>query len=248
MQKNDIHSDFLQFETDEQPQFNRRQRHSSHRSLLFGVIAFTTFTTIGLVFYSCYLQNKATGLQKENEELSAMISSHSQMYTENDEINVLEQVLYPYRTDIIENIEELNLLRDWAGKGGLLQLYKSSVDGLDSAIFHKKTENYRKLLFVMKTYEKSTKTTHRFGVFTQYNFEPTKFTKFLQAQIKQDKSGFIFSLDNQTKTDVSNVMEYLQREVDSFIKGEQSSQVCSKDKVDCLIQEIEVYKVFYYDE
>ena len=250
MQKNEIHSDFLQFETDDQPHFNRRQRRSSNRPLLYLLIAATTFTICGLVLSLCYLQNKANGLQKENEELSAMMSSHSQMFTENEEINVLEQVLYPYRTDIIENIEELNLLRDWAGKGGLLQLYKASVDGMASEIFHKKTENYRKLLLVMKTYDKSTKATHRFGAFTRYNFEPTKFSNYVQEQIKQDRSGFIFSLDNQTKTDVTNVMENIQKEVATFIKGAMNNKqnLCSKDKGDCLIMEIEVYKVFYYDE
>ena len=250
MQKNEIHSDFLQFDTDDQPHFNRRQRRSSHHPLLYLLIAVTTFTICGLVLSLCYLQNKANGLQKENEELAAMMSSHSQMFTQNEEIDVLEQVLYPYRTDIIENIEELNLLRDWAGKGGLMQIYKASVDGMTSEIFHKKTENYRKLLLVMKTYDKSTKTTHRFGAFTRYNFKPTKFRKYLQDQLKQDKSGFIFSLDEQTKTDVTNVMENVQKEVGTFIRGahETNSNHCSKNKGDCLIMEIEVYKVFYYDE
>lgn len=254
MQQNDFKINFVQFEKGENQKSLKKQRY--HFNIYF-LVSFTIISIIALIilgYYSSHLNSKVESLNKEKEELAFLMNNQHHVYTEVPEVNILNEILFPHKTDIIKSLHELNLLREWTGKGGLLQIYKSSIDGASSSVFHNKTKNYRKLLLVMKTQDKKTGEEHRFGAFTKYNFEHNKFPNKLQISFVPQNHGFIYSLDEEKMYSVSDVMESLPLEASDFLKGnnklllDEPTKICSNKSDSCSIKEVEVYKVYYYDE
>ena len=254
MQQNDFEINLVQFEKGDNQKSRNKQRYHFNTYFLVSFIIISIIALIILGYYSSQLNSKIESLNKEKEELDILMNNQHHVYTEVPEVNILNEILFPHKTDIIKSLHELNLLREWTGKGGLLQVYKSSIDGSNSAVFHNKTKNYRKLLLVMKTQDKITGEEHRFGAFTKYNFEHNKFPNKLQFSFVPQSNGFIYSLDEEKMYRVSDVMESLPLEANDFLKDNnklllnEPTKICSNKSDSCSIQEIEVYKVYYYDE
>ena len=69
-------------------------------------------------------------------------------YTEKE---ILAQIFYPYGSDIIYTLDELNLLRIWTGMAGLHLVLKSSVSGDSIENFQSKTNSGRSYIVLVKT-------------------------------------------------------------------------------------------------
>ena len=112
---------------------------------------------------------------------------------------ILDLVFYPYHSDIIETVHELELIRQWLGKATLQLVYKSSISGDSAKTFHKVVYNRSKFLFLIKTKEGA-----RFGGYTSQSFDGQKMLEFDLEIEKKDKDMFLFSLNHYSKYDIIN--------------------------------------------
>ncbi len=81
--------------------------------------------------------------------LYSLLSKMKQLDNQYNKLNknVLEHIFSPYRTDIIESIEELSLLKHWIGTTvsdnkiiTMKMVYKATKDGDEAGSFHQKTQ------------------------------------------------------------------------------------------------------------
>ena len=113
--------------------------------------------------------------------------------------NVLDLIFYPYHSDIIETLYELELIRQWLGKASLHLVYKSSISGDSAKTFHKIVYNKSKFLFLIKTKDGA-----RFGGYTSQSFDGQKMLEFDLEIEKKDSDMFLFSLNHYSKYDIVN--------------------------------------------
>lgn len=115
--------------------------------------------------------------------------------------NVLEHIFSPYRTDIIESIEELSLLKHWIRstvndyKTVTMKLvYKATKDGDDASTFHQKTQEGSNYLILIKD-----RNNNRFGGYTSKNFNSERQFGIDIPVEKKDEKAFLLSLNlNET--------------------------------------------------
>ena len=125
---------------------------------------------------------------------------------------VLDNLFYPYHSDIIRTVDEFEFLRDTLGKVELRMILNSNIHGDYAQDYHEKA-NYHHLLVLIETVEGN-----RFGGYTSDNFIPITIG-LLSTSVdvqKYDEAAFLFNLDNkkiyeinQDKVDVAlNCDEY----------------------------------------
>ena len=79
---------------------------------------------------------------------------------------ILDNLFYPYHSDIIRSVDEYEFLRDSLGKVELRMILNSNVHGDFAKDFHERA-NYKHLLILIETIEGN-----RFGGYTSDNFVP----------------------------------------------------------------------------
>ena len=106
---------------------------------------------------------------------------------------VLDNIFYPYHSDIIKTIDEFEFLRDTLGKVELRMIINSNIHGDYASDFHEKA-NYHHLLILIETLEGN-----RFGGYTSNNFIPLSvgLTSTSVDVQKYDKAAFLFNLDSK---------------------------------------------------
>ena len=206
----DKQNSLIQFETGDLP--NSRARHykkAKTHSYLFPFFLLVSLCLLSLLFFQffqCSLLSKTSSNQsKEIEDLKVYISNQEQMnmftankrYTEKE---ILDQIFYPYGSDIIYTLDELNLLRIWTGMAGLHLVLKSSVSGDSIENFQSKTNSERSYIVLVKT-----KKGHRFGAYTSVNFKPNEYAEIIVDVTKPDDKAFLFSLDKKEKYMIKNI-------------------------------------------
>ena len=125
---------------------------------------------------------------------------------------ILDNLFYPYHSDIIKTIDEFEFLRDALGKVELRMILNSNIHGDYASDFHEKA-NYHHLLILVETLEGN-----RFGGYTSDNFIPLSvgLTSTSVDIQKFDEAAFLFNLDlkkiyeiNQDKVETAlNCDEY----------------------------------------
>lgn len=122
--------------------------------------------------------------------------------------NVLNHIFSPYKTEIIENIEELSLLKQWIKQTyeikspvTLKLVYQATKDGGDAESFHQKTNIARGYLIVIKD-----EMGNRFGGYTSLNFEGDNYMGMNISFDKVDRYAFLFSLTLKEKYEVREGM------------------------------------------
>ena len=65
--------------------------------------------------------------------------------------HILDIILYPFHSDIITNMNELNFIRKHLGNASIHLIYKSSIHGDSAKAFHNKVSIQSHLLFLIKT-------------------------------------------------------------------------------------------------
>ena len=128
--------------------------------------------------------NENKQLLKDLEELKGEIKSLK------EEFDLLSQIFYPYKSDIITSMNELNYIREIV-KGNKIELiYKSSINGDNKKTFYNITKNdFSYLVLILSQKGK------KFGGYTSLNFEGPKIPLSYVEQYKYDNKAFLFSLD-----------------------------------------------------
>lgn len=106
---------------------------------------------------------------------------------------VLDNLFFPYHSDIIKTVDEFEFLRDALGKVELRMILNSNIHGDYARDFHEKA-NYKHLLILIETLEGN-----RFGGYTSDNFIPLSvgLTSTSVDVQKYDDVAFLFNLDSK---------------------------------------------------
>ena len=112
---------------------------------------------------------------------------------------ILDNLFYPYHSDIIKSIDEFEFLRDTLGKVELRMIINSNIHGDFAKDFHERA-NYKHLLILIETLEGN-----RFGGYTSDNFVPMTIgliSTSVDIQ-KYDDVAFLFNLDTKKIYDIN---------------------------------------------
>ena len=106
---------------------------------------------------------------------------------------ILDNLFFPYHSDIIKTVDEFEFLRDTLGKVELRMILNSNIHGDYASDFHEKA-NYHHLLVLVETLEGN-----RFGGYTSDNFIPLSvgLTSTSVDIQKYDEAAFLFNLDKK---------------------------------------------------
>ena len=111
---------------------------------------------------------------------------------------ILDNLFYPYHSDIIRSVDEYEFLRDSLGKVELRMILNSNIHGDFAKDFHERA-NYKHLLILIETIEGN-----RFGGYTSDNFVPMS-VGLISTSIdiqKYDNVAFLFNLDTKKIYDI----------------------------------------------
>ena len=127
--------------------------------------------------------------------LYSLLSKMKQLDNQYNKLNknVLEHIFSPYRTDIIESIEELSLLKHWIGTTvsdnkiiTMKMVYKATKDGDEASSFHQKTQEGTNYLILIKD-----SNNNRFGGYTSKNFNAERQFGIDIPTEKKDEKAFL---------------------------------------------------------
>ena len=112
---------------------------------------------------------------------------------------ILDNIFYPYHSDIIRSIDEFEFLRDSLGKVELRMIFDSNIHGDFARDFHERA-NYKHLLILIETFEGN-----RFGGYTSDNFVPMS-VGLISTSVdiqKYDNVAFLFNWDTKKIYDIN---------------------------------------------
>ena len=138
-------------------------------------------------------------LENENTKLSKYlnkINKKNQIFSPSEQPNdkeILDNIFYPYSSNIITSIDDLNFLRDILGPVRIRVEFQSSIHGDRLEKFKERTKRHNHQLVIIKT-----KNGNRFGGYTSESFEPLKFAESSIEVDKKDPTAFLFNLDSKT--------------------------------------------------
>ena len=112
---------------------------------------------------------------------------------------ILDNLFFPYHSDIIKSVDEFEFLRDSLGKVELRMILNSNIHGDYARDYHEKA-NYRHLLILIETMKGN-----RFGGYTSDNFVPMAIglTSTSVDVQKYDEAAFLFNLDTKKIFDIN---------------------------------------------
>lgn len=176
------------------------QETSKNKSKTVPFLFIASIAVLCLFIYFIYSLNPISSLnfQKNEPEIKPIIVNHYRSpYHSN---NILDNLFYPYKSDIMENIDEFEFLRDSLGKVNLVMLFNSNIHGDYAKDFHKLTNKNNVLLLI------KTKKGNRFGGYTSLNYSPVSagLTSYSIDIVKNDESAFLFNLDSKKVFEVAD--------------------------------------------
>jgi hypothetical protein len=169
--------------------------------------------TVSLIFFFSlyfYLQiniHKSKTISLPSKNLKSLSESNSSpnkvkiipYISPNRVEGILDNLFYPYHSDIIRTIDEFEFLRDNLGKVELRMILNSNIHGDFAKDFHERA-NYKHLLILIETIEGN-----RFGGYTSDNFVPMT-VGLISTSIdiqKYDDVAFLFNLDTKKIYDIN---------------------------------------------
>ena len=202
-------SKFLNFETEieSDKKLEIKKEKISFIKVFFSTILFLTSIFFCITIYTSIqikiinsenkkLENENTRIQeyiKQKDKINIFSPSNDLIYKKKEHVeNILDAIFYPYTSDIITSLDELEFLRDIFGKVSIRLEYKSSIHGDKNDIFHNRTRKHNHQLVLIKT-----KKGNRFGGYTSENFEMNKLAELTMDVDKFDNTAFLFNLDSK---------------------------------------------------
>ena len=166
-------------------------------------IIFLISTILIICVYFCITlntKNKTTSLRL----LSPSHSEHNKVkiipYVSPNRVEgILDNLFYPYHSDIIRSVDEFEFLRDSLGMVELRMILNSNIHGDFAKDFHERA-NYKHLLIIIETMEGN-----RFGGYTSDNFVPMT-VGLISTSVdiqKYDNAAFLFNLDKKKIYDIN---------------------------------------------
>jgi hypothetical protein len=151
---------------------NTKNKNYSIKIIIFLIsisLCFLVFQTIQI----SSLSSDKTNLEIENKLLSNQLNKMKENYqiltpSDNPISNkeLLDHIFFPYTSDIITSIDDLNFFRDILGRVRIRVEFKSSIHGNTVENFRERSKNHNHQLILIKT-----KNGNRFGGYTSDNFE-----------------------------------------------------------------------------
>lgn len=143
-----------------------------------------------------YQENISNLINDESKENQRLILELNSLKNELEKVKekpyILSQIFYPYKSEIIKTVEELNFMREIV-KGNKIELvYKSSINGDNSQYFYDITRDYSSYLILILS-----KSGKKFGGYTSLNFEGKVIGISYVEDYKIDNKAFLFSLTNK---------------------------------------------------
>lgn len=134
--------------------------------------------------------------EKESEKLNPIVINHYR--SPNHVEGILDNLFYPYKSEILRNVDEFEFLRDSLGKVDLRMIFSSNIHGDYSTDFHEKTDSHHILVLI------ETENGNRFGGYTSENFTPEAvgLTSNTIEIVKPDGCAFLFNLDSKKIFDI----------------------------------------------
>jgi hypothetical protein len=140
------------------------------------------------------LKSKSKILQNyisKKNQLSKIFSPKIIPYKSKNHLDsIIDNILFPYKSSIIESMEDIEFIRETLGQVGIRTLYKATMHGDNVIKFQERTKIHNHILILIKT-----KKGNRFGGYTSLNFEPVQMAGFTADIDKMDESSFLFNLD-----------------------------------------------------
>ena len=163
-------------------------------SLIIFLIQLIRIST--LASNSQILKSKSKILQNyisKKNQLSKIFSPKIIPYKSKNHLDsIIDNILFPYKSSIIESMEDIDFIRETLGKVGIRLEYKAKIHGDNVIKFQEKTKTHHHHLLLIKT-----KKGNRFGGYTSLNFEPAMMAGFSADVEKIDPSAFLFNLDDK---------------------------------------------------
>jgi hypothetical protein len=180
------------------------KKYSLKKSLLLTVSLIFFFS---LYFYLHINIHKSKTISLPSKNLKSLSESNSSpnkvkiipYISPNRVEGILDNLFYPYHSDIIRTIDEFEFLRDNLGKVELRMILNSNIHGDFAKDFHERA-NYKHLLILIETIEGN-----RFGGYTSDNFVPMT-VGLISTSIdiqKYDDVAFLFNLDTKKIYDIN---------------------------------------------
>ena len=180
------------------------KKYSLKKPLLLTVSLILFFS---LYFYLHINIHKSKTISLSSKNLKSLSESNSSpnkvkiipYISPNRVEGILDNLFYPYHSDIIRTIDEFEFLRDNLGKVELRMILNSNIHGDFAKDFHERA-NYKHLLILIETIEGN-----RFGGYTSDNFVPMT-VGLISTSIdiqKYDDVAFLFNLDTKKIYDIN---------------------------------------------
>lgn len=196
--KNDIQSNYKNSKNNFQLSLsflNNNKTSYSRKFTFFTILSFLILLFLIFLFYFQSfkikkLENKIL-VQKEIEKVNPIVINHYN--SPNHVEGILNNLFYPYKSEILKNVDEFEFLRDSLGKVDLRLVFSSNIHGDYSTDFHEKTNFFHLLVLI------ETENGNRFGGYTSENFTPEAvgLTSNTIEIVKPDKCAFLFNLDSK---------------------------------------------------
>ena len=181
-------SDLNFFENDTIPQ--QKNKNNLFKPILIGI----SVISISLLLFICLNVKNIPQIKTPTILAEAQKKITINPYISPNRVEgVLDNLFYPYHSDIIRTVDEFEFLRDTLGKVELRMILNSNIHGDYAQDYHEKA-NYHHLLVLIET-DKG----NRFGGYTSDNFIPITIG-LLSTSVdvqKYDEAAFLFNLDNK---------------------------------------------------
>jgi len=168
----------------------QRKKNNILKPILMGI----SLISISILLYLCLTLNNKPNIKAPKIFTEAPDKITINPYISPNRVEgILDNLFFPYHSDIIKTVDEFEFLRDTLGKVELRMILNSNIHGDYAADFHEKA-NYHHLLVLVETLEGN-----RFGGYTSDNFIPLSvgLTSTSVDIQKYDEAAFLFNLDKK---------------------------------------------------
>ncbi len=197
----DKNKNISQFEFSTEQFGKKNKKRNSKTNIISKILILLTSLSLCYFVYQTLqlssINKDKLSLEKENNKLSKYLKTinKQQIFSPSEQSKdkeILDHIFYPYSSNIITSIDDLNFIRDILGPVRIRVEYQSSIHGDRLDKFKERTKKHNHQLVLIKT-----KNGNRFGGYTSENFEPLKFAEASIEIDKKDPTAFLFNLDSK---------------------------------------------------
>ena len=187
----------------------KKFKASKKKIFLIIFLVITLSTIIYITNNKKKLRLKVEELKKEKNEIEKKIKvfqNEIKIFSptivpfkgEYDTESIIDNILFPFTSNIIKDLKDIEFMRQHLGKVGLRLEYQATTHGDNFETFIERTKIHHHHLVLIKT-----KTGKRFGGYISVNFNLQSLAGEYIEVGKIDNTAFLFNLDSQKIYDVN---------------------------------------------